>query len=295
MKKGVTKKEHQRNLKRFKKAVEESNVVLRKAGMWDKNSQAQGTTSVEIFPDVAALTAAAGERFVRVAQDAVARRGVFTVALSGGSTPKGLYTLMAKDKNLCGDIPWSKIHFFFGDERQVPPDQADSNFHMVNQAMFQRLAPGLTHIHRILGEFADAAEAASRYEVDMRDFFESHGLVEAGFPRFDLIFLGMGSEGHTASLFPESLALQETHRWVVANWVEKFKAHRITMTFPVLNNAAEVVLLVAGVAKAPIVVEVLERTATTPRYPVQRVKPCNGTKCWMLDKAAASQLAKVDA
>jgi 6-phosphogluconolactonase len=250
------------------------------------------TTSVQIFADVAELTSAAGALFVHLAQDAVARRGVFIVALSGGSTPKGLYTLMATDKKMCADIPWSKIHFFFGDERQVPPDHADSNFRMVNEALFQRLAPGLTHIHRIFGELVDATEAASRYEADMRNFFGTHGLVEAGFPRFDLIFLGMGSDGHTASLFPESLALQETHRWVVANWVEKSKTHRITMTFPVLNNAAEAVVLVAGIAKAPIIAKVLERTVAAPKYPVQRVKPRNGTKRWMLDKAAASQLTK---
>jgi 6-phosphogluconolactonase len=253
------------------------------------------TTSVEIFENAAALTSAAGKLFVRLAQDAVARRGVFTVALSGGSTPKGLYTLMATDEKMRAAIAWSKVHFFFGDERHVRPDQADSNFRMVNEAMFQRLAPDLTHIHRILGELPDAAEAASRYEADMRGFFEAHVLVEAGFPRFDLILLGVGLDGHTASLFPGSLALQETHRWVVGNWVEKSKAHRITMTFPVLNNAGEVVLLVTGTVKAPIMAEVLERTATAPKYPVQRVKPRSGTKRWMLDKAAASQLAKMDA
>ena len=257
-----------------------------------RHSEMRDTTSVEIFADGAALTLAAGKLFVRLAQDGVARRGMFTVALSGGSTPKDLYTLMATDKSLRDAISWSKMYFFFGDERHVPPDRADSNFRMVNEAMFQRLAPDATHIYRIHGELTDAAEAASRYEADMREFFEAHGLVEAGFPRFDLIFIGMGSDGHTASLFPGSLALQETHRWVVANWVEKSKTHRITMTFPVLNNAAEVVLLVAGTVKAPMVAEVLERTATAPKYPVQRVKPRNGTKRWMLDKAAASQLAQ---
>jgi 6-phosphogluconolactonase len=250
-------------------------------------------TPVEIFADVAALTSGVGNLFVRLAQDAVAKRGIFTVALSGGSTPKGLYTLMVTDKSLRAAIPWSKIHFFFGDERHVPPDSPDSNFRMVNEAMFLRLPPGSIHIHRILGELADAAEAASCYEVEVKDFFESRGLVEEGFPRFDLIFLGLGPEGHTASLFPESLALQETHRWVVANWVAKLKTHRITLTFPVLNNAGEVVLLVAGSAKARIVADVMERTATGPKYPVQSVKPHSGTERWMLDKAAASQLSKV--
>ena len=251
--------------------------------------------SVGIFADVAALTSEAGSHFIRVAQDAVAKRGVFTVALSGGSTPKSLYTSMATNKSLRAAIPWSNTHFFFGDERHVPPDGPDSNFRMVNEAMLQRLPPGWTHIHRILGELADAAEAALRYEAEMRDFFETHGLVEEGFPRFDLIFLGLGPEGHTASLFPESLALQEARRWAVANWVAKLKTDRITLTFPVLNNAREVVLLVTGSAKAQIVVDVLERTATAPKYPVQSVKPSSGTEHWMLDKAAASQLSEVNA
>ena len=253
------------------------------------------TASVEIFTDVAALTSEAENLFVRLAQDAVAKRGIFTVALSGGSTPKGLYTSMVTDNSLRAAIPWPQIHFFFGDERHVPSDSPGSNFRMVNEAMFLRLPPGSAHIHRIFGELADAAEAASRYESEMRDFFESHGLVEEGFPRFDLIFLGLGPEGHTASLFPESLALRETHRWVLANWVEKLKTHRITLTFPVLNNAGDVVLLVAGSAKAQIMADVLERTADVPKYPVQSVQPRSGTERWMLDKAAASQLSKVNA
>jgi len=252
-------------------------------------------TSVEIFADVTALTLEAGHLFVRLAQDAVAKRGVFTVALFGGSTPRGLYTLMATDKSLRAAIPWSKIHFFFGDEWHVPPDSSDSNFRMVNEAMLQRLPTNPTHIHRILGELADAAEAASRYEAEMKDFFESHGLVEEGLPRLDVIFIGLGPEGHTVSLFPGNLALQEPHRWLVANWVEEFKTYRITMAFPVLNNAREVILLVAGGANAQIVTDVLERAVTAPKYPVQRVNPRSGTERWMLDEAAASQLTKVNA
>lgn len=249
-------------------------------------------TSVEIFADVTRLAEAAGSRFLGLARDAVARRGVFAVALSGGATPKGLYTLMATDQRLRAAIPWPDTHFFFGDERHVAPDQADSNFRMVDEALFQHLPPGLAHIHRIPGELADAVEAASSSEEDMRGFFEAHGLVDAGFPRFDLILLGMGPDGHTASLFPGSPAMLETHRWVVANWVERLKTHRITLTFPVLNNAREVVLLVAGAAKAPVVAEALEPTPGCPGCPVQSVAPRCGTKHWMLDEAAASRLPK---
>jgi len=261
-------------------------------GIRNRGSAMNANTSVEIFADVARLAAAAGSRFLGLARDAVAARGAFTVALSGGATPKGLYTLMATDHRLRAAIPWADTHFFFGDERHVAPDQADSNFRMVDEALFQHLPPGLTHIHRIPGEVADAAEAASICEEDMRGFFEAHCLVDGGFPRFDLIFLGMGPDGHTASLFPESPALLETHRWVVANWIERFKTHRITLTFPVLNNARGVVLLVAGASKAPVVAEVFEPTPAGPAYPVQRVVPRSGTKRWMLDEAAASRLPK---
>jgi 6-phosphogluconolactonase len=126
----------------------------------------------------------------------------------------------------------------------------------------------------------------------MREFFGLKGLVRAEFPRFDLIFLGMGPDGHTASLFPGTVALGETKRWVVANWVEKFKTHRITFTFPVLNNAAEVILFVAGPDKAPMVAEVLGRANGAPRYPVQMVQPRNGIKRWMFDEPAVSLLAQ---
>lgn len=247
---------------------------------------------VEVFSDIAALARAAAQRFVRLAKEAVAIRGVFTVSLSGGSTPKSLYALMATDPNLRVSIPWSEIHFFFGDERHVSPDNTESNFRMANEAMFQRLSPYGTNVHRIHTEQPDAAQAASEYKDDLAEFFHSHRLMVAGVPRFDLIFLGMGPDGHTASLFPHTSALHETDRWMVANWVEKFKAYRITMTFPVLNNAAEVILCVAGFEKASMVREVLERTVHAPQYPVQMVQPNNGIKRWMLDKAAASQLTK---
>jgi 6-phosphogluconolactonase len=243
---------------------------------------------VEVFPDVEALTVAAAQRFALLANNAVADHGVFAVALSGGSTPKVLYRFMATDKAIRAKIPWSKVHFFFGDERHVPPEHVESNFRMANEAMFQSLPTEQLHIHRVFGELASASKAAEEYEADLRGFFDARGLLDEGFPRFDLIFLGMGPDGHTASLFPNSSALQETTRWVVANWVEKFKTDRITFTFPVLNSAAEIILLVSGAEKAPVVAEVLDRAAGAPKYPVQSVRPRNGIKRWMLDAAAAA-------
>ena len=243
---------------------------------------------VDVFADSQALTVAAAQRFALLATSAVRDHGIFAVALSGGSTPKALYQFMVSDKAIRSKIPWSKAHFFFGDERHVPPDHADSNFRMANEAMFQALLAEQLHIHRVLGELTSAFKAAEEYEADLKEFFGSRGILDDGFPRFDLILLGMGPDGHTASLFPNSAGLQETTRWVVANWVEKFKTDRITMTLPVLNSAAEVIVFVSGAEKAPIVAEAMDQRGGEPKYPVQSVRPRNGIKRWMLDAAAGA-------
>lgn len=246
---------------------------------------------MDIFPDVHALTVAAAERFAALATKAVEDRDVFAVALSGGSTPKVLYRLMASDAALRAKIPWSKIHFFFGDERHVPPDHPDSNFRMANEAMFQSLPAGQLNIHRVPAELANARQAAAQYEKDLKEFFEPRRLLHDGFPRFDLIFLGMGPDGHTASLFPNSAGLQETSRWIIANWISKFESNRITVTFPVLDSAAEVILFVSGPEKASLVAEVLQPDGAQ-QYPVQRVRPRYGIKRWMLDSSAAARIDK---
>jgi 6-phosphogluconolactonase len=248
---------------------------------------------VDVFADVKALTEAAAKRFAQLATEAVGEHGVFAVALSGGSTPKALYRLMAADQAIRSQIPWSKVYVFFGDERHVPPDHADSNFRMANEAMLQSLGTEQVHVHRVLSELPSASQAAAQYEEDLRDFFEPRGLLDKDFPRFDLIFLGMGPDGHTASLFPNSSGLGETRRWVVANWVEKFQTDRITMTFPVLNAAAEVILFVSGPEKAPLVAEVLQAKGGVDKYPVQMVRPRDGIKRWMMDALAAGSLAAI--
>jgi len=241
---------------------------------------------VEVFPDSKALTLAAARRIALLANSAVQDHGVFAVALSGGSTPSALYRLMATDETIRSKMPWRNIHFFFGDERHVGPEHKESNFRMANEAMFQALGTKDLHIHRILAELTSASEAAEQYEADLREFFGPRGLLAEGLPRFDLILLGMGPDGHTASLFPNSSGLRETARWVIANWVEKFKTDRITVTFPVLNSAAEVIVLVAGEEKAPIVTKALNREAGD--YPIQAVRPIHGIKRWMLDASAAA-------
>ncbi len=242
---------------------------------------------VKIVPDAASLFRAAADEFATRARAAVKDHGRFTVALSGGSTPKSVYALLAQDYTAkrSDRLPWDSIDIFFGDERPVPPDHPDSNYRMAGEALLSKVAVPALNIHRIEGEL-EAHEAADRYERALRNFFE---LEPDGIPRFDLVLLGMGPDGHTASLFPESEALGERSRLVAANWVEKFKTFRITFTFPVLNHAAEVLFLVSGADKAPMLAEVMDRTRGI-RYPAQRVAPTNGRLLWFVDAAAAAQL-----
>ncbi len=244
-----------------------------------------------VYADGDALALAAASELTRLAQRSVVERGLFTLALAGGSTPKKLYTLLGTDPAY-RDFPWDKTHLFFGDERHVPPDHADSNYLMVKTTL---LSSGLVpekNVHRVRAELPDAQQAAADYEVEMRSFFNEI-LRDKGFPQFDLILLGMGPDGHTASLFPDSPGLEEKERWVIANPVEKFKTDRITFTYPVLNAARAIYLLVAGADKTDMIYNVLVKDRHNAVYPVQRVVPADGTKVWMLDKAAAARLPQI--
>jgi len=224
---------------------------------------------IEIFANAQELARGAAEYFVARSGEAVAQKGFFTVALSGGSTPKALYQLLVDL-----DVPWSRIHFFWSDERHVPPDHPDSNYRMAYEAMLSRVPVPEGNIHRIRGENPDAAEAAREYEQTLLPL--------------DLILLGLGTDGHTASIFPGSEVLHETKRLVAAPWVEKLNTYRITMTLPLINNSAAVLFLISGAEKAGIVKEVLEGPK---QYPAQFVQPTHGRLLWMLDKDAASRLA----
>jgi len=240
---------------------------------------------IRILATPADLFNAAAEEFVRVGKAAIAARGRFTVALSGGSTPKSLYSLLAAKY---AAFDWHHTHLFFGDERHVPPDHPDSNYRMVNEALLTRISIPAENVFRVKAENPDAAAAALEYENGLRRFF---ALRPGDFPRFDLILLGMGPDGHTASLFPGSEGLKEQSRLVIANWVEKFNTYRITFTFPVLNRAAQVMFLASGADKADMVHQVLEGRRTPP-YPSQQVQPIDGTLLWMLDEAAAAKLSR---
>ncbi len=236
------------------------------------------TTPQELF-------AAAAEEVVRAANEAMTQRGRFTIALSGGSTPKNLYNLLAT--NARNALPWERMFFFFGDERHVPPTDPDSNYRMANEAMLSKIPVAAANVFRLRTENPDAEAVALDYEQTLRKFFT----LDAGqFPRFDLILLGMGPDGHTASLFPGTAALQEKSRLVVANWVEKLKTSRLSFTLPVLNSAACVTFLVSGMDKAPALHAVLEGDAAGEQYPAKLVRPTNGKLIWLIDRAAASEL-----
>jgi 6-phosphogluconolactonase len=236
------------------------------------------TTPQELF-------AAAAEEVVRTANEAVAQRGRFTVALAGGSTPKSLYNLLAT--NARTTLPWDRMFFFWGDERHVPPIDPESNYRMAEEAMLSKVPVPPGNVFRIKTENPDAAAAAEDYEQTIRKFF---ALGPGQFPRFDLILLGMGPDGHTASLFPGTTALQEKSRLVVANWVDKMKTHRISLTLPVLNAALCVTFLVSGTDKAPALKAVLEEDVPAEQYPAKLIKPNDGKLIWLIDRAAASQL-----
>ena len=237
------------------------------------------TTPQELF-------AAAAEEVVRTANDAVRQRGRFTLALSGGSTPKSLYNLLAT--NARNTLPWDRTYFFWGDERHVPPTDPDSNYRMANEAMLSKIPVPASNVFRMQAEEPDAKAVAQKYEEALRQFFK----LRAGeIPRFDLILLGMGPDGHTASLFPGTAGLEEKSRLVIANWVEKLKTHRLSFTLPVLNAARAVAFLVSGTDKAAVLQIVMEQNQPGEQYPAKLVRPTDGRLIWFLDRAAASELA----
>jgi len=241
---------------------------------------------LRVFPDPDAVASAAADEFVRRAGSKVESGRIFTVALSGGSTPKRLYDLLAADPYR-HQVPWRDIHFFWGDERTVPPDDAESNFGAANERLFSQVDIPADNIHRIKGEAGDPMAAAADYEAELFRFF---GLEEGEFPRLDLAFLGMGADGHTASLFPATQALSETRRLAVAPWIEKLQTHRVTLTCPVFNKAACIRFLVTGSDKADTLKAVLDGNSDKPQYPAQLIRPESGDLTWLVDEAAARLL-----
>lgn len=248
--------------------------------------------SLEVLPDGAALAEAAANHFVALARVAVRVRGLFRVALSGGSTPRGAYQCLASEA-FASQVDWQRVHVFWGDERCVPPDHPDSNFRMAKEALLDHVPLASEHVHRVRGEL-DPKLAAADYEETLRGAFypdlSASGANDIPVPRFDLILLGMGDDGHTASLFPGTAALHEARRWVVANHVAKLDSWRITLTPVVVNAAAQLVFLVSGAGKSERLREVRGGPYRPDALPAQLVEPTDGDLLWLVDQAAASLL-----
>ncbi len=240
------------------------------------------------FADAEQISRAAAAEFVRLAREAIAARGRFTVAMAGGSTPKRMYELLA-DEPLRDEVEWSKVEFFWGDERAVPPDHKDSNFLTADEALLRKLALLPERVHRMQADRADRDAAAADYQRELARVFGAD--PNGPPPAFDLVLLGMGPDGHTASLFPGNAALRETNRWAVpVAHAPKPPPDRLTLTYPILNAARQVLFLVGGADKAPVLAEVLEGCDDAERLPSQSVRPTEGKLTWFLDRAATARL-----
>jgi 6-phosphogluconolactonase len=243
------------------------------------------TQNIFIFENLQALSRAAAEKFVLIGRKAIEQNNRFTIALSGGSTPKLLFQTLASDE-FRSQLDWTKTFFFFGDERIVPFDSTESNYRMARENLFEPLQIKPENVRRWQTEFAPEA-AAEDYENQLKDFF---ALKNDAIPRFDLILLGMGADGHTASLFPETLALSETEKLAIANWVEKLDSFRLTFTFPLINKAENILFLIGGAEKAETVKIVLKGEFEPHKFPAQAVEPDNGNLFYFLDKDAAKAI-----
>jgi 6-phosphogluconolactonase len=244
---------------------------------------------VRVLKDPAAIAACAAQEFIQASAEAVREKNSFYVSLAGGSTPKALYSLLVSDPALRQQIPWDKMYVFFGDERHVGPGHPDSNFRMATEAMLAKAPLKAGQVTRIKGEYPDAEEAAREYEQALATFFK----LKAGeFPRFDLLLVGMGSEGHTLSLFPGTKALHADGRIAVRNWVGKLYTDRITLTAHAAQAAARILFMVTGADKAPALKAVLEGPYEPEQLPAQLLQPKNGKLLWLVDTAAGGMLSK---
>lgn len=231
--------------------------------------------SVITFPDPAALANDAASRFAALAREAIGARGLFTVALAGGSTPKMTYSLLANEPYR-SQIEWDKVQFFWGDERCVPPDHQDSNYRMAMETLLSHVPVSPVNLHRMRGEDPDVAAAAADYELEVRKVFGNE------LPLFDLVLLGIGPDGHTLSLFPGSAALGEREKLVIANFVQKFNTWRITMTPKLVNHARHILFQVEGADKAAPLQAILHGEYQPQVYPAQLIQPANGDVDWLI-------------
>lgn len=237
---------------------------------------------LRIFETPGEVAAALADTFVSDASDAIAARGAFFVALAGGTTPKNAYRLLAQEPRR-SRIDWNHVFVYFGDERSVPPDDADSNYRMAREAFLQSVPLPEDHVHRMHGEEEPARAARAYAELLIQTMGDR--------PRFDLIMLGMGPDGHTASLFPGTDPLTDDERLVRAPYVEKFSTYRITITPLVINNARHVAIATEGLPKAPALYAVRKGPYDPLVHPIQIVDPKDGRLTWLVDRAAAAELS----
>jgi 6-phosphogluconolactonase len=247
--------------------------------------------AIEVFPSREELIRAAAERVIEMASQGIMKNGRAAIALSGGSTPRPLYSLLASETN-SRRIDWPRVHLFWGDERCVPPDSPQSNYRMAREFLLDAVPIPVENVHRIHGE-QDPGKAALEYEKELQAFF---GVSERGEPSlggFDLVLLGMGDNGHTASLFPRTPAVTERRRWVMAQYVQAASMWRITLTPVVINAASNVLFIVSGAEKAERLHDVLEAPFQPEVLPAQVIRPDRGRLLWLLDRAAAGRLNRL--
>jgi 6-phosphogluconolactonase len=244
---------------------------------------------VQVYLDPAEVARGATRLFIDYAWQSIAKDGKFMVALSGGNTPRQMFRLLASDE-FRGQVDWAKVHVFWSDERAVPPDNAESNYGMARRELLIRVPIPEGNVHRMEAEKASIGRAAHEYEEALRNYLD---LDDRGFPRFHVIFLGLGPDGHTASLFPGTRVLRHTSRWVSTPMVTKLNMRRMTLTLPVLDAALRVVFLVVGSEKAAILHTVLQEKSDPP-LPAQLVQPRDrGLKLFLVDRAAAALLIPI--
>ena len=251
---------------------------------------------MRIYPDSITLARSAAERFLNLTIESVNARGKFSVALSGGSTPRILYKTLSRSPFL-ERVPWEKVYVFWSDERCVPSNHLESNYRMARETLLDHVPLPERNIHRIHGEM-EPEQAADEYEHMMQAFFSTHSdkkksVSKKPMASFDLIILGMGDDGHTASLFPRTAVIHEQTRLVVAHYVDKLQAWRITLTPVAINTAANVIFIISGESKAERIRQVLAGPYQPDDLPVQLIRPEGGSLLWMLDSAAATLLTKV--
>jgi 6-phosphogluconolactonase len=245
-------------------------------------------TRIRTFPGLEDLSRAAAVRFTELARERTQQGRGFFAALSGGTTPQTFLGILASPE-ISERIPWDNVHLFQVDERCVAPDDPQSNYRMIRGVLLRPVPGAAANFHRMKAEQEDRDAASAEYATEIK---KTLAPLDGRLPRFDLIFLGLGSDGHTASLFPGSAALAESSKWVRPNYVEKLRMYRMTLTYPVLNTASEIMFLVSGSGKAETVRQVLEGPHNPEQYPAQGVRPAEGTVTWYLDQSTAHLLSK---